>query len=182
MIFLQGMFVNFNWYQTYNNKRMPMAIAQIGTAYRNEIAPRGGLLRVGDLFQRTLQQIIATSCMQVREFTMAEIEHFVHPDKKDHVKVCHVVIDVNSYCQSLLCSLPPLRTKYSLCFLRRIKRAVAKQSGYAITRFVVCVPVLARTRTIQMRVGDAVAKKIIDNQTLAYFMARTAQFLIKVNN
>ena len=36
------------------------AVAQIGSAYRNEIAPRNGLLRV-------------------REFTMAEIEHFVHP-------------------------------------------------------------------------------------------------------
>ena len=34
-----------------------------GKAFRNEISPRSGLLRV-------------------REFEMAEIEHFVHPDKR----------------------------------------------------------------------------------------------------
>ena len=37
---------------------MPFAAAQIGLGFRNEIAPKNGLLRV-------------------REFTMAEIEHFV---------------------------------------------------------------------------------------------------------
>lgn len=41
----QGMFVNFRRLYDYNNGRMPMAVAQIGLAYRNEIAPRGGLLR-----------------------------------------------------------------------------------------------------------------------------------------
>ena len=51
----------------YNQQRMPFAAAQIGLGFRNEIAPRNGLLRV-------------------REFCMAEIEHFVHPDKKDHSK------------------------------------------------------------------------------------------------
>ena len=59
----QGMFVNFRRLIDYNNGRLPMAVAQIGSAYRNEIAPRGGLLRV-------------------REFTMAEIEHFVAPHRK----------------------------------------------------------------------------------------------------
>lgn len=44
---------------------MPFAAAQIGTGFRNEIAPRNGLLRV-------------------REFCMAEIEHFVHPEHKNH--------------------------------------------------------------------------------------------------
>ena len=42
----QGMFVNFRRLLDYNNGRLPMAVAQIGSAYRNEIAPRGGLLRV----------------------------------------------------------------------------------------------------------------------------------------
>ena len=41
---------------------MPFAAAQIGKAYRNEISPRNGLIRV-------------------REFTMAEIEHFVNATK-----------------------------------------------------------------------------------------------------
>ena len=54
----QGLFVNFKRLLDYNNGRVPFAAAQIGLGFRNEIAPKNGLLRV-------------------REFTMAEIEHFV---------------------------------------------------------------------------------------------------------
>ena len=53
----QGLFVNFKPLLDYNNGRVPFAAAQIGLGFRNEIAPKNGLLRV-------------------REFTMAEIEHF----------------------------------------------------------------------------------------------------------
>jgi len=63
----QGLFVNFRRLLDFNQQRMPFAAAQIGTGFRNEIAPRNGLLRV-------------------REFCMAEIEHFVHPEKKSHPK------------------------------------------------------------------------------------------------
>eukprot|EP00894_Picocystis_sp_ML_P000554 jgi/Pico_ML_1/51071/g181.t1 len=63
----QGMFVNFRDLLYFNGGKLPFAAAQIGQAYRNEIAPRAGLLRV-------------------REFTLAEIEHFVIPDRKDHPK------------------------------------------------------------------------------------------------
>ena len=63
----QGLFVNFRRLLDFNGKRMPFAAAQIGTGFRNEIAPRGGLLRV-------------------REFCMAEIEHFVNPQEKQHPK------------------------------------------------------------------------------------------------
>lgn len=42
----QGMFVNFNRLLEYNGGKLPFAAAQIGPAYRNEIAPRSGLLRV----------------------------------------------------------------------------------------------------------------------------------------
>ncbi|GAA5904059.1 uncharacterized protein JCM6883_002069 [Sporobolomyces salmoneus] len=61
----QGHFVNFNRLLEFNNGRVPFASAQIGRSFRNEISPRSGLLRV-------------------REFTMAEIEHFVDPLDKDH--------------------------------------------------------------------------------------------------
>ncbi|GAA6059405.1 hypothetical protein JCM10212_003637 [Sporobolomyces blumeae] len=61
----QGHFVNFNRLIEFNNGRVPFASAQIGRSFRNEISPRSGLLRV-------------------REFTMAEIEHFVDPLDKDH--------------------------------------------------------------------------------------------------
>ena len=55
----------------YNQQKMPFAAAQIGLGFRNEIAPRNGLLRV-------------------REFTMAEIEHFVNPSDKSHPKFASV--------------------------------------------------------------------------------------------
>lgn len=63
----QGIFVNFKRLLEANNGRLPFASAQIGPAFRNEISPRSGLLRV-------------------REFTLAEIEHFVDPSDKSHPK------------------------------------------------------------------------------------------------
>lgn len=41
----QGIFVNFKRLVTFNGGRVPFAAAQIGLAYRNEISPRGGLIR-----------------------------------------------------------------------------------------------------------------------------------------
>lgn len=67
----QGIFVNFPKLLQFNNSQLPFAGAQIGLAYRNEISPRGGLLRV-------------------REFCMAEIEHFVDPEDKEHPKFGNV--------------------------------------------------------------------------------------------
>ena len=56
----QGQFLNFAKLLEFNQSNMPFASASIGKSYRNEISPRAGLLRV-------------------REFLMAEIEHFVDP-------------------------------------------------------------------------------------------------------
>ncbi|KAJ6712927.1 GLYCYL-TRNA SYNTHETASE/DNA polymerase SUBUNIT GAMMA-2 [Salix purpurea] len=67
----QGIFVNFKDLYNYNGNKLPFAAAQIGQAFRNEISPRQGLLRV-------------------REFTLAEIEHFVDPDDKSHPKYSEV--------------------------------------------------------------------------------------------
>eukprot|EP00877_Chromochloris_zofingiensis_P008694 jgi/Chrzof1/4078/Cz13g19120.t1 len=67
----QGIFVNFRDLLYYNGGKLPFAAAQIGNSYRNEISPRAGLLRV-------------------REFTQAEIEHFVNPDDKSHAKFSNV--------------------------------------------------------------------------------------------
>lgn len=61
----QGQFLNFSKLLEYNNEKMPFASASIGKSFRNEISPRAGLLRV-------------------REFLMAEIEHFVDPEDKSH--------------------------------------------------------------------------------------------------
>ncbi|EMD92546.1 hypothetical protein COCC4DRAFT_162840 [Bipolaris maydis ATCC 48331] len=57
----QGQFVNFQKLLDHNMQQMPFASASIGKSFRNEISPRQGLLRV-------------------REFLMAEIEHFVDPE------------------------------------------------------------------------------------------------------
>ncbi len=119
----QGMFVNFRRLYDFNSGKMPMAVAQIGSAYRNEIAPRGGLIRV-------------------REFTMAEIEHFVHPDQKNH---------------------PKFETLANLR-LNLFPGDAQVGDGKLIT------PTLA----------EAVSRGIINNQTLAYFIGRTALFMYRI--
>ncbi|KGO46012.1 Aminoacyl-tRNA synthetase, class II [Penicillium expansum] len=57
----QGQFLNFAKLLEFNQQSMPFASASIGKSFRNEISPRAGLLRV-------------------REFLMAEIEHYVDPE------------------------------------------------------------------------------------------------------
>lgn len=63
--------MNFKRLLDYNQGQLPFTVAQIGNAFRNEIAPKSGLLRV-------------------REFTMAEIEHFIDPNEKSHAKFSDV--------------------------------------------------------------------------------------------
>lgn len=63
----QGMFVLFNRLYAFYRKKLPFGVAQIGRAYRNEISPRQGLIRL-------------------REFTQAEVEIFINPEQKKHEK------------------------------------------------------------------------------------------------
>ncbi|TYZ59647.1 hypothetical protein PybrP1_003761 [[Pythium] brassicae (nom. inval.)] len=63
----QGIFLNFRRLLEYNAGKVPFGCAQVGSAFRNEISPRAGLLRV-------------------REFQQAEIEFFVNPKDKRHAK------------------------------------------------------------------------------------------------
>jgi len=118
----QGIFVNFRRLYEYNNHKLPFAAAQIGLAYRNEIAPRAGLLRV-------------------REFPLAEIEHFVNPSDKSHPAFA-------------------ANKDYQLVLLSQ----AGQEEGKSVT--------------ITLSIGDAVAQGVIDNETLAYFMARTHMFLV----
>ncbi|XP_030518316.2 glycine--tRNA ligase, mitochondrial 1-like [Rhodamnia argentea] len=67
----QGIFVNFKKPYCVSSNKLPFAAAQIGQAFRNEISPRQGLL-------------------SAREFTLAQIEHFVDPEKKSHEKFSEV--------------------------------------------------------------------------------------------
>lgn len=71
----QGQFLTFQKLLEFNQQSMPFASACIGKSFRNEISPRAGLLRV-------------------REFLMAEIEHYVDPQGgKTHPRF-HEVRDV----------------------------------------------------------------------------------------
>jgi glycyl-tRNA synthetase len=119
----QGLFVNFRRLLDYNNGRVPFAAAQVGLGFRNEIAPKNGLLRV-------------------REFTMAEIEHFVNPTEKEHPKFASV------------------RNVMMQLFDREAQ--------------------LGTGRVSQLTIGIAVASGKIANETLAYFMARTQLFMVKI--
>ena len=118
----QGIFVNFNKLLDFNGGKMPFAGAQIGLGFRNEIAPRSGLLRV-------------------REFEMAEIEHFVDPEDKKHPKYKNI-------------------KHYKLPLFSKEKQGKMEDPHFDLT------------------LEDALAQKIIDNETLAYFICRTYIFLV----
>jgi len=61
----QGMFINFHLLYRYFREKLPFGIVQIGSAYRNEISPRQGMIRL-------------------REFKMAELEYFIDPSERTH--------------------------------------------------------------------------------------------------
>ncbi len=61
----QGIFIAFKRLLDYFRGKLPFGVAQIGRAYRNEISPRQGVIRL-------------------REFNQAELEFFVHPREKKH--------------------------------------------------------------------------------------------------
>jgi glycyl-tRNA synthetase len=119
----QGIFLNYKFCQEQNCNRLPFGCAQVGRAFRNEIAPGKGLTRQ-------------------REFTQCEIEYFVNPKSKDHPKFKNV-------------------------------------AGLDIVLFHSNEQLAAKDPT-EMRMGDAVSKGVINNETLGYYMARTYLFLLSV--
>eukprot|EP00658_Telonema_sp_P-2_P043903 TRINITY_DN3177_c0_g1_i2.p1 TRINITY_DN3177_c0_g1~~TRINITY_DN3177_c0_g1_i2.p1 ORF type:complete len:698 (-),score=204.42 TRINITY_DN3177_c0_g1_i2:25-2118(-) len=120
----QGIFLNYKFCYEQNGGAIPFGIAQVGKAFRNEIAPRGGLIRQ-------------------REFTQCEIEYFVQPGEKKYPQFFSKGID------QLECTLWPSEQQ------------------------------LSAQKPIQMKLGDAVARGIIANETLAYFVGRVHLFLKK---
>ncbi len=57
----QGIFVEFPRIKEYARNSLPFGVTQVGRAYRNEISPRKSIVRT-------------------REFTQAELEHFIDPE------------------------------------------------------------------------------------------------------
>ena len=121
----QGQFLNFAKLLEFNQQSMPFASASIGKSFRNEISPRSGLLRV-------------------REFLMAEIEHFVDPDGgKKHPRFDEV-------------------KHIELALLNRDTQLNGK------------------TKVDRVPIGKAVETRLVDNETLGYFLARIHLFLMKL--
>ncbi len=120
----QGQFLNFSRLYEFNNLKMPFASASIGKSFRNEISPKSGLLRV-------------------REFLMAEIEHYVDPENKSHPRF-HEVSDT-------------------------VLRFLPKE-----------VQLSGKSEPVETTIGEAVKSKMVDNETLGYFIARIHHFLIKI--
>ncbi|MFZ3060833.1 MAG: glycine--tRNA ligase [Candidatus Methanoperedens sp.] len=118
----QGMFVDFPRLLKFYRDHLPFGATQIGKAYRNEISPRQGVIRL-------------------REFTQAEAEIFIDPRDKTHPKFKEIEnIELNLYSQE------------------------GQSTG--------------EMRKISL--GDAVKNGIIAHEFLAYCLAMTYRFLIRV--
>ena len=70
----QGIFIPFKRLLRFFRGKLPFGVVQIGKAYRNEISPRQGIIRL-------------------REFTQAEAEIFVDPSIKTHPKFHNLADD-----------------------------------------------------------------------------------------
>lgn len=71
----QGIFIPFKRLLRFFRGKLPFGVVQIGKAYRNEISPRQGIIRL-------------------REFTQAEAEIFVDPSIKTHPKFNNFANDI----------------------------------------------------------------------------------------
>ena len=121
----QGQFLSFQKLLEYSDGQLPFASASIGYSFRNELSPRSALLRV-------------------REFLMAEVEHFVDPDSgKRHPKF-HTVCDVK---------------------LPLLSRKTQSDGG---------------SKPTVISIGEAVDTKLVDNETLGYFLVRIIRFMERI--
>lgn len=121
----QGQFLSFQKLLEYSDGTLPFASASIGYSFRNELSPRSGLLRV-------------------REFLMAEVEHFVDPESgKKHPKFA-TVKDVK---------------------LPLLSRKTQNDGG---------------SKPTVISIGEAVETKLVDNETLGYFLVRIMFFMEKI--
>lgn len=69
----QGIFIQFKRLSRFFKNKLPFGVVQLGKAYRNEISPRQGVIRL-------------------REFTQAEVEIFINPEDKTH-PMFHMITD-----------------------------------------------------------------------------------------
>ncbi|MBI2078095.1 MAG: glycine--tRNA ligase [Euryarchaeota archaeon] len=112
----QGIFVDYPYLYRYFREQLPFGVCQIGRAYRNEISPRQGVLRL-------------------REFNQMEVEVFIDPQKLTHAKFARV-------------------QGTRLRFLPKASKEI-----------------------VEMTIGDAVAKGVVANEALAYYLVLVDRLL-----
>jgi glycyl-tRNA synthetase len=120
----QGMFTEFKRIYEISRGKMPLGVAQIGKAFRNEISPRQGVIRL-------------------REFSMMEIELFFDP--------------LNSKCP----------------FLNQVEDEELRIMPEDLVERGIEEP-------LKISVKDALSRGIIKQEWLAYFMALSKKFVIKL--
>ncbi len=113
----QGIFIDFKRLADYFREKLPFGVCQVGRAYRNEISPRQGVIRL-------------------REFNQAELEYFVHPGEKKH----------------------PDFQRYRNFSIKLVDKMDEEHDT---------------------SLGEAVEKGIIAHELLAYFIGKTAEFLLE---
>jgi glycyl-tRNA synthetase len=111
----QAIFTDFHLLYRYNREKIPFGVIQVGKGYRNEIAPRQGVIRL-------------------REFSMAEAEVFFDPQEKKHPRYNEI---------------------------KKNKLRLFYENNDEI-----------------LTIEEAIKRKIIANEALAYYMNLTQDFLI----
>lgn len=94
----QGIFIAFKRLLEYFRGKLPFGVAQIGRAYRNEISPRQGVIRL-------------------REFNQAELEYFVHPKEKSHPKF-------HLYANDVVRLIDKYGNKYEITLKEAVERGI----------------------------------------------------------
>lgn len=120
----QGIFVNFKRIFEVAREKLPLAVAQVGTALRNEISPRQGPIRL-------------------REFTIMEFELFFDPEEP----TC------------------PYLEKVAHEKVRILPGSIRLKGGQG---------------PVESSVKEAVQKKLVINEWLAYFMGLSKLFLAEL--
>ena len=82
----QGIFVEFPRLKEYARGNLPFGITQIGPAYRNEISPRGGLLRLREYSQAELEQFIDPEEDEPPIERVADVEVRLYPATEQHAE------------------------------------------------------------------------------------------------
>ncbi|MBS3051859.1 MAG: glycine--tRNA ligase [Candidatus Aenigmarchaeota archaeon] len=115
----QNVFTSFQRVFRSTRAKLPMGVAQVGHAYRNEISPRNFLIRV-------------------REFNQMEVEMFFDPN--------------NDKCPLF----DQVKDKEIMLFTREDQQKKGK--------------------SIKIKVGDALKKKILPNEWIGFFLAKEFEF------